>query len=183
MHPMFHAAAAFFLALAPVAALAADNPKPPPKPATSPAAAPKSLGGDKAWGAYASGEKKTLVCYLVGHPAKSVPVRRQVGASVTHRPGDNSLNVVSFALGYAAKPGTPAELDIDGKKFSLFTSKEAAWAPDSATDKTITLALAKGKQAILKATPEKGAATVDTYQLAGFGPTLALIDKSCGVKR
>ena len=182
MRSLFPALAASFLALAPIAAYAADA-KPAPKPAVAAAAGPKALGIVKAWSAYATGEKKTLVCYLVGHPTKSVPARKALSGSVTHRPGDNAVNVVNFTLGYVAKPGAPAEIDIDGKKYSLFTNKDAAWAPDAATDKAITVALSKGKVALVKATPEKGAGTVDTYALDGFGQALVLIDKNCGVKR
>ena len=43
--------------------------------------------------------------------------------------------------------------------------------------------MAKGKQAIVKGVPEKGPPTAETYSLAGFTQTLALIDKACGVKR
>ena len=50
-------------------------------------------------------------------------------------------------------------------------------------DKTIVEALAKGKQAILKASPQKGKPTTDTYSLAGFAQALAMIDKACGIKR
>ena len=43
--------------------------------------------------------------------------------------------------------------------------------------------LAKGKQAIVKGTPQKGQPTTDTYALAGFAQALAMIDKACGIKR
>jgi hypothetical protein len=43
--------------------------------------------------------------------------------------------------------------------------------------------MAKGKQAIVKGTPQKGPATTDTYSLVGFAEALALIDKACDVKR
>ena len=43
--------------------------------------------------------------------------------------------------------------------------------------------MAKGKQAVVKGVPQKGPPTTDTYSLAGFAQTLALIDKACGVKR
>ncbi len=172
MQRILSAAAALCLTWAPMAASAAD--------------APKSLGGTKAWTAYTAGEKATLVCYVVGHPAKSLPAnatRGRVDLQVTHRPAEKALNVVSFDLGYTAKAGSNAELEIDGKKFSLFTNKDSAWAADAATDKAVTTALAKGKQATIKASSERGTATTDTYSLDGFGPTIALADKACNVKR
>jgi hypothetical protein len=171
--------AALCLALAPLPSTAAESPKPAD-------AGPKSLGGTKGWAAYSAGEKASLVCYVVGKPTKSVPAnaaRGRVDAQITHRPTEKAVNVVDFELGYTAKPGSSAELDIDGKKFSLFTNKESAWASDAATDKLLTSALAKGKQAVVKATSERGTATTDTYSLDGFGPALALADKACNVKR
>jgi len=36
---------------------------------------------------------------------------------------------------------------------------------------------------VVKATPQKGPATTDTYSLAGFAQALAMIDKACEIKR
>ena len=86
----------------------------------------------------------------------------------------------------AARPADAraiARLDVGGTKFDLFTKGDSAWAPTSDLDKTIVEAMAKGKQAILKATPLKGKPTTDTYSLAGFSQVLAMIDKACGIKR
>jgi len=171
--------AALCLAFAPLMAIAAEAPKPADT-------GPKSLGGAKGWSAYSAGDKATLVCYVVGKPSKSLPAnatRGRIDAQVTHRPGEKAVNVVDFELGYTAKPGTSAELEIDGKKFALFTNKDAAWASDAATDRLVTAALAKGKQAIVKATSERGTATADTYSLDGFAQAIALADKACNVKR
>ena len=82
-----------------------------------------------------------------------------------------------------AKPGSSAELDIDGKKTTLFTDKEAAWTQDAQTDKQTTESLGKGHRAILKATSARGAATTDNYALDGFKTALDALDKGCGVKR
>ena len=152
----------------------------------SDAATPHRIGGDKGWDAFSYTEKGAKVCYLVGRPAKSEPAsfkRGRIDAVVTHRPQEKAVNVVNFNVGYAFKDGANADLDIDGQKFSLFTQKDAAWAPDADTDKAVVGALAKGKHAVLKGSSAKGAATTDTYALDGFKEALAAIDKACGVKR
>ncbi len=172
------------LALAPFTLAAAETPQ--KKPAEASATAPKALGSGKIWSAFSAGSGKSLVCYMVGKPVKTLPEhvkRGRVAADVTHRPGEHSFNVVNFQLGYDTKPGSSAELTIDGKKFELFTAKQGAWAPDAATDKAVTLALAKGKQAVIKAVSEHNNTSTDTYSLDGFGQALALIDKACNVKR
>jgi hypothetical protein len=146
----------------------------------------KPLGGQNGWTAWTLGEKSGKVCYLVGHPSKSEPAnasRGRVDMLITHRPADKSLNVVNLDLGYGAKEGAKAELEIDGKKFTLFIDKESAWANDAAGDALITGTLFKGKRAVVRATSARGTATTDIYALEGLAPTLALIDKACNVKR
>jgi hypothetical protein len=185
--PFLVIVAASSLMLASPSLNAAPASTPAAKPATPPAeAAPKVLGSTKNWSAYVSGSGKTQVCYIVGKPAKTLPEhvqRSRIDAHVTHRPGENALNVVNFELGYDAKPDSSAELTIDGKKYSMFTAKQGAWAADSATDKTITTALSKGKIAVLKATSAHNNTSTDTYSLEGFEAMLVLIDRACNVKR
>jgi hypothetical protein len=144
------------------------------------------IGGAGTWNAYLHKEKSTRVCYLAGGPHKSEPARfkrKLPAAMVTHRPDENVANVVSFVEGYPLKEGSDASLDVDGAHFDLFTKGDTAWSRTSDLDKAIVEAMAKGRQAVLKATPQKGPGTTDTYSLSGFAPTLALIDKACGVKR
>jgi invasion protein IalB len=176
--------AAPLLALMPLTLSAAEAPK---KPApVDPAAAPKSLGITKNWSAFTAGTGKTQVCYLVGKPVKTLPVgvqRGRIAGNVTHRPGENTYSTVNFQLGYETKAGSNAELTIDGKKYELFTAKQGAWAADAATDKTVAVALSKGKQAVITAVSEHNKTSTDTYSLDGFAQALALIDKACNVKR
>ncbi|HWE71858.1 MAG TPA: invasion associated locus B family protein [Stellaceae bacterium] len=175
--------AAPLLALMPLTLSAAEAPK---KAVQADAAAPQSLGTNKNWSAFSAGSGKTQVCYLVGKPVKTLPEhvqRGRIAANITHRPGENTFNTVNFQLGYDAKAGLNAELTIDGKKFDLFTAKQGAWAADAATDKNVTIALSKGKEAVIKAVSEHNNSSTDTYSLDGFAPTLALIDKACNVKR
>jgi hypothetical protein len=167
--------------------LAAGAPAPPPTPAlASGKTAVQRLGGVGPWNAYLYREKSAKVCYLAGAPQKREPPRfkrRAPVAMVTHRPAENVANVVSFVEGYPLKEGSDASLDIDGTHFDLFTKGDTAWSRTSDLDRTITEALAKGRQAVLTATPQRGPQTRDTYSLSGFAQTLALIDKACGIKR
>lgn len=155
--------------------------------AASPTGTPSErLGSAGRWTAYEYSENPGKVCYLTGEPAKSEPPgtrRRRPLVMVTHRPGEKIANVVSFAEGYPLKEGSDVSLDIGGATFDLFTKGDTAWARTAELDKSIVEAMAKGKQAVAKGTPEKGTPTTDTYSLAGFAQALALIDKACGVKR
>lgn len=154
-------------------------------PAQAALPAPKRLGGAESWVAYTSTEKAGQICYVVGQPSKSEPagLKREVHLLVTHNKGDKTTNVVSFIAGYKFKDGSDAQLTIGDKKFDLFTKDDTAWARDAATDKAIVDAMLKGKQAVIKGTPVKGAATTDTYTLTGFAQVVVEIDKSCNIKR
>jgi hypothetical protein len=165
----------------------AESSKKPANAAPTPAGTPaERLGTADAWTAYAYSEKSGKVCYLAGEPKKNEPAagkRKRPLAMITHRPGEKIANVVSFVEGYPLKEGSEASLDIGGAKFDLFTKGDSAWARTPELDKAIVEAMTKGKQAIVKGTPQKGPATTDTYSLIGFAQALALIDKACDVKR
>jgi invasion protein IalB len=157
-----------------------------PAPPKDEMPAAQTLGTADAWTAYLTQDKTGRVCYLVGQPRQSEPARfarKPAMAMVTHRPVEKIANVVSLVEGYKLKDGSDVTLDIDGRKFELFTSGDSAWARTSELDGSIVAALAKGKEAEVKGLPPKGPATTDTYVLAGFAKALALIDKACGIKR
>lgn len=144
------------------------------------------LGNADTWTAFTYKERSGKVCYVAGEPQKSEPAgvkRKPPVAMVTHRPGEKVANVVSFDEGYPLKEGSDVSLDIGGEKFDLFTKGDSAWARTPELDKTIVETMAKSKQAVVKATPQKGPATTDTYSLTGFAQALALIDKACEIKR
>lgn len=183
---------AISLGLLPVCVtLAASKPKTKPPAATAPAPASdpgpaKPLGTEGAWTAYLAQNKAGKVCYLVGTPEKTEPAgmkRKLVMAMVTHRTEDNVSNVVSFDEGYPLNEDGDVIVEVGPDKFPLFAKDDTAWARTSDLDKTIVTALAKEKQAVVKAAPKKGHATTDIYSLAGFSKALALIDKACDVKR
>jgi hypothetical protein len=149
-------------------------------------AAAQRIGGAGPWSAYLYKGTSGPVCYLAGAPQKSEPARfrrKPPSVTVTHRPQENVFNVVNFYEGYPLKPGSDATLDIDGTNFDLFTKDGGAWSRTADTDKTIVEAMAKGRTAVIKGTPEKGPTMSDTYSLSGFTATLAMIDKACGVRR
>jgi hypothetical protein len=173
------------LAVPPIRAADTENRQVPSK---SPAAAPavQRLGSAGVWNAYLYRERAGRVCYLAGGPKKSEPARfrrRAPSAMVTHRPQENVANVISFNEGAPLKEGSEASLEVDGAHFDLFTKGDTAWSRTSDLDKAIVAAMAKGRQAILRATPQKGPPVTDTYSLSGFAPTLGMIDKACGIKR
>jgi invasion protein IalB len=188
--PSLAAMLALLLALMPAEAAHKKKKPEPAAPAPSQPAAPKAgaaqpLGQSGSWTAYQAQDGTGLVCYVMAQPQKSEPAgsSRKAMAMVTHRPGEKIANVVSFVEGYPLKPGSEVQIDIGGSKFDLFTKDDSAWARTAELDRMIVASLGKAKQVVVRGMPQKGAATTDTYPLAGFAKALALIDKACGVKR
>lgn len=154
-----------------------------PAAATSPT---NRLGSVLSWSAYDYQGQSGMVCYLIGDPRKTEPVhtkRKPPMAMVTHRPGEKVFDVISFVEGYPLKKGSDVSLDIDGRKFDMFTDGDSAWSRTADLDKAIVAAMAKGRTAVVTGRPDRGPPTIDTYSLAGFSRALTLIDKPCGVRR
>ncbi|MSP88202.1 MAG: hypothetical protein EXQ92_05225 [Alphaproteobacteria bacterium] len=148
--------------------------------------APRLIGTFERWTAYSYAEKGVPACYAAAKPATSrgAPDKRgEIFLLVTHRPNQKTFDVVSFVAGYAFKKGEAAELTIGKDKFKLFTEAERAWAPDDKTDRAIAQAMVKAGEMVLRGTPAKGQAVIDTFSLKGFTRAYDAISKACKVKR
>lgn len=152
------------------------------------AAEPKVLGSFKDWNAFAFDEGGHKVCYMSSQPKKKEPAtakRGDIYVLVTHRPGEKSLDVVSFIAGYSFKKESEAVVELGGKAIKLFTDGETAWARDADTDKALVAALkdCKGKPMVMKGVSGRGTKTTDTYSLDGVTEAYNAINAACGVKR
>jgi invasion protein IalB len=151
--------------------------------------APKSLGTFESWIAIELPEKSSKVCYMVARPTKSQPdgaKRGDILLTITHRPAAKQRDEVSFQSGYPYKPGAPVMVEIEKKKFEMFTrpetDPEGAWAKDAAMDKALVDAMRAGNSAVVKAVSSRGTETADSFSLAGFTKAYAEIGKACGIK-
>jgi invasion protein IalB len=149
----------------------------------------KALGTFESWTAIELPEKSSKVCYMVARPSKSQPEgakRGDIFLTITHRPAGKQRDEVSFQSGYPYKPDAPVTIDIEKKKFELFTRSdvdpEGAWSRDAAMDKALVEAMRGGKSLSVKGTSARGTETTDTFSLAGFTKAYAEIGKACGIK-
>lgn len=150
---------------------------------------PKSLGTFESWLAIELPEKSGKICYMAARPSKSLPEgakRDDILLTITHRPAAKQRDEVSFRSGYPYKAGTPVTIEVDKKKFELFTKPEAdpdgAWSRDAAMDKALVEAMRAGKAVVVKGTSTRGTETTDSFALAGFSKAYAEIGKACGIK-
>lgn len=143
----------------------------------------KTIGTFSDWTAFADGSGDSRICYVGSVPKKAEGKYTRRGDTYTlisHRPGERVFGEVSVEAGYTYKPDSEVIVDVDGKKFKLFTKGGNAWASDAAADKEIVAAMKAGRQMIIKGTSSRGTLTTDTYSLSGITAAYNAIDKACG---
>lgn len=146
----------------------------------------KRLGKFGEWESFSFSEGAARTCYVAAAAGKIQGGEKGKTTTfliVTHRSGGKSTDEVSINGTYGFKKDSPVELQVGAKKNAMFTKGDRAWANDAASDRAIVDALRKGREAVMHATPAKGAAVTATFALSGFSDALSAIDKACSVKR
>lgn len=141
------------------------------------------IGTHGAWTAYSYQEDSGLVCYMASEPTKAegnYTRRGDIFALVTHRPSEDSLDVVSIVAGYPYEENSDANVRIGSSSFDMFTHGERAWNRDEATDKTMVQSMIRGSTMTVKGTSGRGTLTTDTYSLSGFTAAHRDITEACG---
>ena len=134
------------------------------------------------WHAFQYTEGGDPVCYIASKPTSEegdYTVRGDVYVLVTHRPAENSRNVVSFITGYTYQEDSEVDVTIGDNEFSLFTHEDTAWARDSSTDDALVDAMRAGVNMVVEGTSSRGTETTDTYSLMGFTAAMGEIDDAC----
>lgn len=140
------------------------------------------IGTHGAWTAYSYQEDSGLVCYMASEPTKAegnYTRRGDVFALVTHRPSEDSIDVVSIVAGYPYQENSDANVRVGSSSYDMFTHGERAWNRDEATDKTMVQSMIRGSTMIVKGTSGRGTLTTDTYSLSGFTAAHRDITEAC----
>ncbi|WP_182086028.1 invasion associated locus B family protein [Aureimonas sp. ME7] len=122
------------------------------------------------WGSYSYDASGSKVCYVLTTPKTSQPSSVDHGDIfflVSQKPGNKSAYEPQAVMGYPMREGSKVTVDIDGKKFTLFTRGESAWVENAAEEPQLVAALKAGKSMKVDATSQRGTATNYTYSLAG----------------
>ena len=127
---------------------------------------------------------KGRTCFISSLPTKSKGKydpnnRGEVRVFVSHGPGKAERNVVQFTAGYKHKKHSDVTVNIDGRKFTLFTIEGRAYAESEEDDIAMIRAMKRGTKMTVVGTSSRGTKTTDTYSLSGFTKTKNLIDKTC----
>ncbi|MDJ1159754.1 invasion associated locus B family protein [Chelatococcus sp. SYSU_G07232] len=158
--------------------------------AASAAASAPAAGGNQAlllatygdWGAYASQQGKSKVCYALTQPKDRQPKnlnRDPAYLFVSTRPAENVRNEVSFVLGFAAKEGVDAEVLIGEAKHAVVTKGSNGWVKNPAEEAQVLAAMSKGAKLQLKSTSKRGNSLTDVYSLSGLSQALERVKKEC----
>jgi hypothetical protein len=150
----------------------------------APASAETSLSKHGDWEAFTDRESGKLVCYMGAVPAKSrgkYTKRGQTFLLITHRPAEQSKNVISLQAGYTFEKTSEVELAIGETSFKLFTDEQWAFAADTATDNELVKSMIGGAALIVRGLSSRGTETTDTYSLKGFTAAYKAIGKACKI--
>ncbi len=139
---------------------------------------------EKDWGAYRYDNDGSRICFVSSVPTiskgKYDPENRgDIRVFVSHGPGKAERDVVQVIAGYRYKAQSDVTLSIDGKSFNLFTLEDRAYAESEEDDRRIIVQMKRGNKMTVIGTSSRGTKTTDTYSLAGFTKTKAVIDKTC----
>jgi hypothetical protein len=150
------------------------------------AAAPTLLGTFEDWSAFSydgtyKGNTPGKVCYIFtelqdDNPKKKPPKgammptslkHGRVTFSITSSPSQGVQNESSFVAGYAFKEQSPVTVDIDGRKFNMFTEGDSAWLINTAEEPQLLEAMKSGTRMTVTAQSRKGNETTYKYSLDG----------------
>ncbi|MCB9947060.1 MAG: hypothetical protein H6842_04435 [Rhodospirillaceae bacterium] len=140
------------------------------------------LGTHRDWHAFTYMENGNRVCYIASRPTRdegNYTRRGDIFMLVTHRPAENTRDVVSIITGYTFQPDSEAEVTVGTQQFRLFTSNDTAWAYDADDDRRIVQAMIQGSTMVVRGTSNRGTRTTDTYSLLGFTAAHNQIDELC----
>ncbi len=150
----------------------------PARPAANP---PRAIGRFEDWTAAVHQEAGQTVCYAFTRAASSSPAlpgRGDVVLTVTQRPGGiHDAVAISAGFGYAAN--AEVGVQVEGTSLPFYTAQRSAFARDG---HAAVAAFERGRQAVAKSPGPRNITLTDSFNLRGFSPAFAAINKACAVK-
>lgn len=143
------------------------------------AQAPKRIKQHNAWGAYSHDGEAGKTCYILSVPTQKLPADRDHGEvffMLAQHPGQNATLEPQFVVGYSFKDDSRVTLDIDGKRFSMFTRGQNAWMENPAEEPVVVEAMRAGATMKLEGESRRGTQTEYTYSLSGVTASLSDIE-------
>lgn len=139
------------------------------------AQAPSRIKQHNAWGSYSYTGNDGKICYILSMPTEKLPNDRDHGDvffMLAQHPGQSQALEPQLTVGYAFKDDSKVVLDIDGKKFSMFTRGQNAWMENPAEESAVVEAMRAGSDMSLTGESRRGTQTTYRYSLSGVTASL-----------
>ena len=132
------------------------------------------------WSVYTTTLQGKKTCYAASFPTKKNGnySKRDEPYFIVTRIRSGAYEVSTYS-GYPYKSGSDVTLDVEGKKFTMFTKGERAWAQSEKVDRDIVEAMKKKSAMTARGTSVKGTYSVDSYSLMGFSNAVKRMDSLC----
>jgi hypothetical protein len=155
-----------------------------PLPAPEGGGQPTLLAQFGEWGAYTANSAGKKICYALAKPSSSAtePANRPRDPAYTFvstRPTENVRNEISIVMGYPAKPGSEATVDIGSAKYAMYTQGDGAWIKNAAEEARMVDTMRKGSDMIVTGESGRGTKSTDRYSLKGLGQALDRVAQEC----
>ncbi|MCC2663585.1 MAG: hypothetical protein K0R41_1803 [Geminicoccaceae bacterium] len=143
---------------------------------------PQFIGSHRDWNVYKFQDGEATICYMASEPKKqegNYTRRGDPAVLVTRRPGPRPLVEVSVQPGYTYQDGSDVEIQVDRRKFLLFTRGEHAWTPREEDDRNLIDAMKRGVNMTVRGTSTLSTYSLDTYSLLGFTAAYDAMVEAC----
>ena len=151
------------------------------------AAKPTLVGTFNDWtmwsynGSY-SGNGQGKICYIYSEPDEMQPPRLEHGRvsfSVTTSPAQGVANEANFVAGYTLQEQSSVTVEIDGKRFTMFTQGDSAWLLNKDEEPQLLAAMKAGRSMVVKAKSRRGNETTYSYSLSGVTAATEKMSDEC----
>jgi hypothetical protein len=88
-------------------------------------------------------------------------------------------NEANFVAGYPFKENSSVIVDIDGRKFTMFTQGDSAWLLNDDDEPELVEAMRAGRQMTVSATSRRGNEVTYRYSLSGVTAASDRIRTEC----
>jgi invasion protein IalB len=154
--------------------------------ASAGASAQQEVGVFKAWKAFTQDDPDGKLCFVASQPTDSkysqkISDRDAAFFMITSIPAKSIRNEASTIIGYPFAPNSTVTVDIDGKKFSMFTNEsqgDTAWAVVEQQE-ALVAAMKSGTRMTVEGKSRRGTISTDSYSLSGVTAALDKATAEC----
>ncbi|WP_026380307.1 invasion associated locus B family protein [Afifella pfennigii] len=143
---------------------------------------PNSLGQFNDWTAWSYPGENGTVCFIHSVPKREMPSdlnHGKVAFFVRTSPSENISNEANFVVGYPFEEKSTVTVDIDGKKFTMFTKGDSAWLLNAAEEPELFAAMKAGKSMKISGKSRRGNETTYEYSLSGVTAASNKVSATC----